>query len=117
MGWRHPRRRGPAWLAEVAQTALDLVLIVDEAERLSPRNFAALTYLVHNLPANLRLVIGARGGIDAVVADLVDYGHCLVLGPETLRFSLDETLALVRERFGEKVDADCSARLQELTEG
>lgn len=106
-----------AWLAEVAQTALDLVLIVDEAERLSPRNFAALTYLVHNLPANLRLVIGARGGIDAVVADLVDYGHGLMLGPETLRFSLDETLALVRERFGEKVDADCSARLQELTEG
>ena len=106
-----------AWLAEVAQTALDLVLIVDEAERLSARNFAALTYLVHNLPANLRLVVGARGGMDDVVADLVEYGQCLVIGPETLRFTLEETLSLVRERFGGKVDADGSARLQDLTEG
>lgn len=106
-----------AWLAEVAQTALDLVLIVDEAERLSPRNFAALTYLVHNVPANLRLVIAARGGVDEVIADLVDYGQCLSVGPDNLRFTLEETISLVRERFGEKVDTDSCARLHELTEG
>jgi LuxR family transcriptional regulator, maltose regulon positive regulatory protein len=106
-----------AWLAEVAQTALDLVLIVDEAERLSAGNFVALTYLLHNVPSNLRVVVGARGGVDAVIADLVDYGQCLAVGPDMLRFTLDETMALVRERFGAKVDADTCARLQEMTEG
>ncbi len=59
-----------AWLAEVAQTALDLVLIVDDAERLAPRNRDALSYLLHNLPPNLRVVIGTRRGLDEELADL-----------------------------------------------
>jgi LuxR family transcriptional regulator, maltose regulon positive regulatory protein len=106
-----------AWLAEVTQTSLDLVLIVDEAERMSPVNFTALTYLLHNATPNLRIVVGARGGIDAAVGDLLNYGQCLLLGQEDLRFHVDETMALVRSRFGGKVDADSAARLQEATEG
>lgn len=106
-----------AWLAEVAQTSLDMVLIVDEAERLAPGNFAALSYLIHNAPPNLHVVVGARSGIDAAIADLVDYGQALSLNAEDLRFRLDETMALVRERCGEKVDADSAARLHEQTEG
>lgn len=106
-----------AWLAEVAQTTLDLTLIVDEAERLSPVNFSALTYLLHNTPPNLRVIVGARGGFDAAVADLLSYGQCLAIGPEDLRFHLDETMALARNRFGNKVDADTAARLHEVTEG
>ncbi|HEX6735078.1 MAG TPA: LuxR C-terminal-related transcriptional regulator [Azonexus sp.] len=106
-----------AWLAEVAQTSLDMVLIVDEAERLSSGNLAALTYMLHNVSPNLHVVIGARGGIDAAVADLVDYGSALALGPDDLHFRLDETMALARSRFGDKVDADTVARVHELTEG
>lgn len=106
-----------AWLAEVAQTSLDMVLIVDEAERLSPGNFAALSYLTHNAPPNLHVVVGTRSGFDAAVADLVDYGQALSLTAEDLRFRLDETMALVRERCGDKVDADSAARLHEQTEG
>ncbi|AEB86192.1 helix-turn-helix transcriptional regulator [Alicycliphilus denitrificans] len=106
-----------AWLAEVAQTSLDMVLVVDEAERLAPGNFAALSYLMHNTPPNLHVVVGARGGVDATIADLVDYGQALSLGADDLRFRLDETMALVRERCGEKIDADSAARLHEQTEG
>lgn len=106
-----------AWLAEVAQTSLDMVLVVDEAERLAPGNFAALAYVMHNAPPNLQVVVGARGGIDAAIADLVAYGHALSLGAEDLRFRLDETMVLVRERCGEKIDADQAARLHELSEG
>lgn len=114
-----------AWLAEVAQTSLDLVLIIDEAERLAPSCFAALTYLLHNVAPNLRVVVGARGGFDPAIADLVAYGQCLQLGPEALRFRLDETLALVRNRFTGKghaagpaaVSPDTAARLHDLTEG
>lgn len=106
-----------AWLAEVAQSAIDLVLTIDEAERLSEACLAALTYLLHNAPANLRVIIAARGGIDGAVEDLKTYGHCVSIGVETLRFHLEETLTLVRNRFGSKVDADTGARLHEMTEG
>lgn len=63
-----------AWLAEIALTALDVVLIVDEAERLPEGNRQALFYLLHNLPPNLRVVIGGRNQLNEAVADLTDYG-------------------------------------------
>jgi LuxR family maltose regulon positive regulatory protein len=106
-----------AWLAEVAQAALDLILIVDEADRLSPVNFSALTYLLHNAPPNLRVMVGARDRVDAAVVDLVTYGQCLTLNAEDLRFRVDETMALAYNRFGTGFDADMAARLHELTEG
>ena len=52
-------------------------------------------------------------GID----DLVAYGNCIIVGPSRLRFRLDETIELIRGRFGAKVDRDAAARLQDLTEG
>lgn len=106
-----------AWLAEVAQTSLDMVLIVDEAERLPSRNFATLVYLLHNLPPNLRAIIAGRGDMYDALADLTAYGDCVSVGPEILRFSLDETIAFMRNRFGPNVDADACARLHEITEG
>ena len=106
-----------AWLAEVAQTSLDMVLIVDEVERLPARNFATLIYLLHNLPPNLRVIIAGRGELDDAVAGLVAYGAAVAVGPDMLRFSLDETIAFVRNRFGGNVDTDACARLHEITEG
>jgi len=106
-----------AWLAEVAQTSLDIVLVVDEAECLSPGNVAALTYLLHNVTPNLQVVIGSRSGFDTAVADLVDYGHAVLLGAEDLRFRLDESASLIRARFGDKVNADLAACLHEQSEG
>ncbi|MBI5255581.1 MAG: AAA family ATPase [Burkholderiales bacterium] len=106
-----------AWLAELAQTALNTVLIVDEAERLPEPAREALAYLVRNAPPNLRVVIAARPDCALGLDDLVAYGQCVMLGPAPLRFQLDETLELVRTRFGSRVDPDSAARLHELTEG
>jgi LuxR family transcriptional regulator, maltose regulon positive regulatory protein len=106
-----------AWLAEVAQSALDVVLIVDEADRLQPAAREALSYLLHNAPANLRVVVAARTGFDLGITDLVDYGQCAVVDAAMLRFGLEETIALVRERLGAATDADAAARLHDLTEG
>ena len=105
------------WLAEVAQTALDVVLVVDEAERLPPASREALAYLLRNAPPNLRVVVAARPDCQLDIDDLVAYGQCVVVGPAALRFQLDETLELVRSRFGARVDNDTAARLHELTEG
>ena len=105
------------WLAELAQTALDVVLIVDEAERLPAPSREALAYLLRNAPPNLRTVIGSRPDCNLDIDDLIAYGQCVVVGPAMLRFRLEETLELVHDRFGAGVDNDTAARLHALTEG
>ena len=105
------------WLAEVAQSALDIVLIVDEADRLPAPTLEALAYLLRNAPSNLRAVVAARADCRLEIDDLVAYGSGIVVGPAQLRFRLDETIELVRARFGTRVDRDAAARLHELAEG
>lgn len=106
-----------SWLAEVAQSALDLVLIVDEADRLPPATRDALSYLLHNAPPNLRCIVAARSDAQLGLDDLVAYGQCAAVGTAHLRFTLEETLHLMRSRFGDTVDRDAAARLHELAEG
>lgn len=107
-----------AWLAEAAQSALDLVLIVDDAERLPAATVrGTLAYLLHNQPANLRVVVAGRSELDLAAADLVAYGQCVQIAATDLRFTLAETIELVRARCGTRVDADACARLHEATEG
>ncbi|HOW46934.1 MAG TPA: LuxR C-terminal-related transcriptional regulator [Rubrivivax sp.] len=105
------------WLAELADLAFDAVLMVDEAERLPADSLAALGYLLHNAPPNLRVAVAARPEVDFGIDDLVGYGQCRLVGAALLRFTLDETLALARERLAERFDLDAAARLHELTEG
>ena len=106
-----------AWLAELAHLAMNVVLFVDEVDRLPQESRAALAYALRNAPPNLRVVVAARADCDLGVDDLIDYGQCLVVGPAMLRFELGETIELVRERFGTRVDADTAARLHEMMEG
>ncbi|WP_425469474.1 LuxR C-terminal-related transcriptional regulator [Paraburkholderia azotifigens] len=106
-----------AWLAEVAQLSLELVLIVDEADRLPVEGLAALAYLLHNAPQNLRVAVAARRGLDDAAGDLLAYGAGDMIGPDLLRFRLDEAIALIGERFGARVEADVCARLFELSDG
>jgi LuxR family maltose regulon positive regulatory protein len=106
-----------AWLAEIAQLSLDVVLIVDEIERLPSTGIEELGYLFHNAPPNLQIVAAARRGLDLVMTDLLAYGQGIAIGPETLRFRLDETISLIGSRFGTRVDADHCARIYECTDG
>lgn len=105
------------WLAEVAHSALDIVLIVDEADRLPEGTRGALAYLLRNAPTNLRAVVAARADCQLGLDDLLSYGMATVVGPAQLRFQLDETIEVVRGRFGARVDRDAAARLHELAEG
>lgn len=105
------------WLADVAQSALDIVLIVDEADRLPETTRDALAYLLRNAPSNLRAVVAARADCQLGLDDLISYGMATVVGAQQLRFHLDETIELVRARFGNRVDRDAAARLHELAEG
>ncbi|MFO1273106.1 MAG: LuxR C-terminal-related transcriptional regulator [Rubrivivax sp.] len=105
------------WLAELAQTALDVVLFVDEVERLPDDSREVLAYLLRNAPPNLRVVLAARSDCRLPIDDLIDYGQCALVGPAQLRLQLAETLELVRKRFGTRIDDDAAAHLHDLTEG
>lgn len=105
------------WLAEIAQSALDIVLMIDEVDRLPEASREALAYLLRNTPSNLRVELAARTDCRLDIDDLVTYGEVVVLGPGALCFRLEETLELVQARFGARVDRDRAARLHELTEG
>ncbi|WP_049020103.1 AAA family ATPase, partial [Burkholderia cenocepacia] len=106
-----------AWLAEVAQLSMEALLIVDDAERLPPAGLDALTYVLHNAPQNLHVVVAARRGLDHAAGDLLAGGQCTLAGADWLRFTLDETIALVGARFAQRVDADACARLFERIDG
>lgn len=112
-----PMEAATAWLAELAQAALEVVLVVDEAQQLSPASVELLGYVLRNAPPNLRAVVAARSGCEAGLDDLIDYGRCAVLGPALLRFELGETIALLRHRLGDAADAELAARVHELADG
>ncbi|CAB3810003.1 HTH-type transcriptional regulator MalT [Paraburkholderia caffeinitolerans] len=116
-GAAHELEGVTAWLAEVAQLSFELVLIVDEAERLPASGVRALVYILHNAPPNLRTAVAARHGLDVPLADLLAYGQCARVDADALRLRIDETIALAAARFGERMDADAGARLFELCEG
>lgn len=105
------------WLAEVSQLPGDVLLIVDEAERLPDSGREALAYVLHNAPQNLRIVVAARLGFEGIVDDLLAYGQAVLIGPDRLSFRLDETIGLIGRRFGPRIDADACARLAQLTDG
>ena len=105
------------WLAEIAQSALDTVLVIDEADRLPPASFDALAYVLRNLPPNLRALVGMRGEMLAGLGDLVAYGQCATVGPSDLRFDVDELIELVRQRFGADFDPGIAVRLHEMSDG
>jgi LuxR family transcriptional regulator, maltose regulon positive regulatory protein len=105
------------WLAEVAQSALDLVLVVDDADRLPPASREVIAYLARNAPPNLRCIVAARSDCELGLDDLVAYGHCALVGAAQLRFSLAETIELVRARAGSEADHENAARLHALSEG
>ncbi|MGG1947650.1 LuxR C-terminal-related transcriptional regulator [Trinickia sp. NRRL B-1857] len=106
-----------AWLAELAQLPGDVMLIVDEAERLPATGRETLAYVLLNAPRNLRVVVAARLGLEGVADDLLAYGQAVLVDPGMLAFRLDETIALIGQRFGPRVDADACARLLQLTDG
>ncbi|SEK16883.1 MULTISPECIES: LuxR C-terminal-related transcriptional regulator [unclassified Variovorax] len=105
------------FLAELAHAAWNIVLIVDEVDRLPVSSREALIYLLRNTPVNTRIVIAARADCQLDLDDLMDYGKCLAVGADALRFRFEETLELVRTRLGTAVSSDTAARLHELTEG
>ncbi|MBS0213358.1 MAG: AAA family ATPase [Proteobacteria bacterium] len=104
-------------LAEIAALGRRTVLIVDDAERLPEASCAALAYLLCNAPPNLQVVIGTRAPLDLHTAELAAKGHSAVLNADDLRLQPEETVAILRRRFEERLSLDDCVRLHATTEG
>jgi LuxR family maltose regulon positive regulatory protein len=105
-------------LAEITEASRPLVLVFDNGERLrDPGAVDVLDYLLHNLPPNLRVVIGTRSSESAATLDLLGQGLLRRLTATELCFDLPEAIQLLTARFGDRIDADLGARLQEITGG
>ncbi|MHC8333457.1 LuxR family transcriptional regulator [Pseudomonas sp. LB3P25] len=106
------------WLAEVADLGGEAVMILDEADVLpEPTIRHCLTYLLHNAPANLRIIMSSRRRLSLNTTDLLARGLYVRIAVDVLRFRAEETVALLSTRFGARIDADLCLRLHEITEG
>jgi len=106
------------FLTEVARLAAPSVLLLDEAERLPEATAReALSYLIHNAPPNLHVVVGTRAPLPFATADLAAHGRLATLRAHDLRLTLDESIEVMRQRFRGGASVDDCARLHELTEG
>lgn len=106
------------WLAEVADLGVESVLILDEADKLPDATTRdSLTYLLHNAPANLRVIMASRGRLKLQVADMLARGLYVAISADVLRFRVEETVAILAGRFGARIGPDASAHLHEITEG
>ena len=106
------------WLADVVDLGGDAVLVLDELHLLPETTLRhSLTYLLHNAPANLRIVMAGRGRTELPVAELLAHGQFAVVTQDDLLFSAEESVALLAARFGSRIDPDMSMRLHGITQG
>jgi LuxR family maltose regulon positive regulatory protein len=106
------------WLAEVADTAVETLLILEDVHALPASTLnSSIAYLLLNAPANLRIVLSSRRQTALPISALPVRGRFAEITANELRFDLAETVSLLQARFGRRIDLDSCARLHELTEG
>jgi LuxR family transcriptional regulator, maltose regulon positive regulatory protein len=105
------------WLTRVAAFAGEVLLILDDVHYLPQQASDSLAFLLHHMPANLRVILASRKPLPFPVYELMSKGMYASLNNEVLRLQLSETTTLLQTRFGNRIDADTCARLHQLTEG
>lgn len=105
-------------LAEVAVLSTPTVIVLDDAHRMPLAAMRELlAYLLNNAPSNLQFLIGSRRPLELQLTDLMAAGRMAAIDAADLRLGLDESLQVLRGRFGMRISLDDAVRLHELTEG
>ena len=107
-----------ALLAEVTLLATPVVIILDDAHRMPQATMREVfAYLLNNAPPNLQFLIGSRRPLELDFADLVAGGRLAAINVGDLRLSLEESLEVLRIRFGNRIGLDDAVHLHDLMEG
>jgi LuxR family maltose regulon positive regulatory protein len=95
-----------------------VVIILDDAHRMPQATMREmLAYLLNNAPPNLQFLIGSRRPLEVDLTDLVAGGRMAAIGVGDLRMSLEESLDILRLRFGDRIGLDDAVHLHDLMEG
>jgi LuxR family maltose regulon positive regulatory protein len=106
------------WLAEVAGLAVNVLLTIDDVERLPESTRSeSLAYLLGNAPSNLFIALGVRPSGALAELGIFKKTRTTLFSAAELRFTQEETSKLVAEALGNRFTPDIAIRLQELTEG
>ena len=107
-----------ALLAGIARRRVQVVVVVDDAERLPAATVAqVLQYLLFNAPANLHIALGSRAPLPLRTAELLAHDRFRQLSVEELRLLPEESVTLLEARLGTRLDMDARMRLHDATEG
>jgi LuxR family maltose regulon positive regulatory protein len=97
---------------ELADMTDEVVLVLDDYYLVEAAPVhGSLAFLLERLPAGLRLVVASRADPPLPLARLRARGQLAELREADLRFTLQETAALVREATGLELPADSVAAL------
>jgi len=105
-------------LNDLAALSDDVVLVLDDYHVIEePGIRDVMTYLVENLPPQIRLVIASRADPALPLARLRARGELVEIRAADLRFTLDEAAAYLNEVMGLNVTPGDVAALEGRTEG
>ena len=106
-----------ALLAEVANLGAETVLVINEAQAAPEAVHRSLLYLILNAPPNLRIVLASRKTLQLPLSTLLARGLCAAVTADRLRFTRQETAAILKARFKDRIDADSCMRLHDKAAG
>jgi LuxR family transcriptional regulator, maltose regulon positive regulatory protein len=113
-----PVEAATGWLAEIAELAVDVLLLLDDVDLLpSSTRTQVLTYLLGNAPANLHIALAARPTSALMASGILTMAPVTRVMASDLQFRNDETLAVLSAALGTQRSLEASVRLHELTEG
>lgn len=105
-------------MGEVSLLATPVVVVLDDAHRMPQEALRdLLAYLLNNAPPNLQFVVGSRRPLDLPLTDLMASGRTASLDARDLRLGLDDSLEVLRLRFGSRIALDDAVHIHDLTEG
>lgn len=105
-------------LAEILLLAKPTVIILDDVHRMPRAPMQELlAYLLNNAPPNLHFLVSSRRPLDLQVTDLMAAGRVATFEARDLRLALDESVEILRARFGSRIGLDDAVHLHDLTEG
>lgn len=105
-------------LAQIHHLARPTYLLLDDLHLIADEHVIEFVYyLIVNAPPNFHVVVASRIDLPFPVQDLKAHGLYVQFGTDDFRLRLNETIAFLRGRFGDRIDIETCARLHERTEG
>jgi LuxR family transcriptional regulator, maltose regulon positive regulatory protein len=105
-------------LNELAQASQDFVLVLDDYQFIKSQDIqSGVAFLLEHMPRRMRLLIVTRADPALPLARLRGRGRMMEIGADDLRFTLEETVELMRQLRATLLPLEDVRSLNQRTEG